>query len=204
VTPVYFIFAKPRSTKDWGGVRNMLRIARRHPMLFYAWWLGRWTQLLTGQEAAHVAVGHSQAVFDSTVAGAAYWPWLGYWMKYPGTFAYVRVWTDSPPDLDQFRHMVGKRQQAWKTIVKFYTFDVIRPSNDCADVARTCLSQMGIPTPRSCRSPGGLLRYLEVQGYETVRFADTLANDGRSVDSGTRHAEPASHADGSSESRRPD
>lgn len=185
MTPVYFIFAKPRSTKDWGGLRNMLRIARRNPMLFYAWWLGKWTQFLTGSEASHVAVAHSQVVFDSTIAGGAYWPWLGYWMKYPGTFAYVRVWTDKPPDLDQFQHMVGKRGKAWVTVVKFYTFDVIRLSNDCADVARTCLFQMGIPTPRSCRSPGGLLRYLEAQGYETIRFADTLAHDGRSVDSGT-------------------
>jgi len=175
--PVYFVFSTSRKMSDFGTMRNLFRIARRHPRILWANWLGELTQMITGHKEAHVSVAYNQAVFNLTTFGAGYWPWMQFWMQYPCITGYVRIWTETPPDLEKYQYIVNINVPAWKSILKFYTFGIIKMHNDCADVARDVLMQIGIETPVQCNSPGGLKKFLINKGYEYVELAYPSASD---------------------------
>lgn len=162
---------------DFGTMRNLFRIAKRHPKMLWQNWLGELTQIITGYDEAHVCIAYNCAVFNLTTFGAGYWPWMTFWMQYPCITGYVRVWTDSPPDLEKYQYIVGKMVPAWKSILKFYTFGLIKLHDDCADVGRDVLQQMGIATPLYCNSPGGLKHFLISKGYEYVELAAYPSSD---------------------------
>ena len=162
---------------DFGTMRNLFRIAKRHPKMLWQNWLGELTQIITGYDEAHVCIAYNCAVFNLTTFGAGYWPWMTFWMQYPCITGYVRVWTDSPPDLEKYQYIVGKMVPVWKSILKFYTFGLIKLHDDCADVGRDVLQQMGIATPLYCNSPGGLKHFLISKGYEYVELAAYPSSD---------------------------
>lgn len=194
--PVYFIFGSTPSIRRIGW-RSFYWMLRRKPIFAYAIWLGWWTQILTRSKSCHVSVSVGGVIYDSTVAGASYWAWLPFWAQYPDLTHYIVVWTDTPPDLTKYEHLVGKRQRAWKTILKYYSFGYFRLSHDCSDSAIDCMRQMGMKPPRTMRSPDGIDRWLKAQGREVVQFgtAKSSPRDSVAVDQGTRQIESACYTD---------
>ena len=163
-------------------MRRILHITRKHPRIGYALWVSMWTRILTMEKETHVSVAHDGAVLDVTVHGIVYWPFIDYLMHYTGLLSFVTIETDRTLDLDKYNHMVGMRQMAWKTILKYYTGGLVRLSNDCTDLTRDCLRDIGIETPGSCKNPGALRRFLVSEGYRITILAPEASPDRGSVD----------------------